>query len=891
MLSARLNWLWCAVLIACGQAQVRAQLFLVAERSATNSPEPGMVALGWNPSPDTNADGYFLCWGLASGACTNLLDAGNSTNALVAGMATNVTYYFTVVAYDAVGDESPPSNEIAYTNTVSSAPVTNQVPTITLLGPVTPSQSYGTVTFSATLSPSTANGPVAFMDGAAILGYGTNDGISGTATFTPVANQLAVNGGTAHAIQAVYSGDPLGVYAASSSYVSNLTITALPVTLSGTKIYDGTAIIPAASLSMLNNFDGANLTLSGSALLDSRDVGSRTVVPASYAAPVRVQSATGNTGSSAQTAITVNLGSAPVNGNTLVAVISTRGTNLSRVTSITNANVTTWKRAAQSANANGTTTEIWYAPVGVGNAGTAVTITQASLRSAAAVMEYSGVFTASPLDQTASATGSSTTAATGTTPTTTQAGELWVGGIGLVSSNYTLTVTGTPAFNSVTNANSRNRTAGNNARVYALDYYPAATGTASSGGTVSSSSQWSGAIATFLATPSLTLAGSAAPNYTVAGVSGTVTISPTNLTVTAAANTKTYDGTTSAAATPTITAGSIQPGDTAPTWSETYDTKNAGTGKTLTPDALAVDDGNNGANYNVTCAQNFAGVINAANLTVTAVANTKTYDGTTSAAAEPTITAGTIMSGDTAPVWTETYATQNVGTGLTLTPDALTVNDSNNGANYDYYYVPVTSGEIDPLATATLLTSTVNPSGSGANVTFTATVTGVPPAADPPTGNVVFLANGTPFATNGPLASGDITAHTTPLPVSITATTASLPVGINTMTAQYLGDGNFQASTSGSLVQVVTNSIIYSQTNGVLSIVNNGDGTFTLNLLGTPGANYYLVASGDISTPMAAWKALAGSTNTAPSPSGQWSIVVSNAAPAFFRSVAVNPAP
>ncbi|MGO8927524.1 MAG: beta strand repeat-containing protein [Limisphaerales bacterium] len=858
---------------------MRAQLFLVAERSATNSPEPGMVALGWNPSPDTNADGYFLCWGLASGACTNLLDAGNSTNATVAGMATNVTYYFTIVAYDAAGDESPPSNEIAY-----------PLGTVTTLGPVAPSQSYGTVTFSATLSPSTANGPVAFMDGATILGYGTNDGISGTATFTPVANQLAVNGGTAHAIQAVYSGDPLGVYAASSSYVSNLTITALPVTLSGTKIYDGTAIIPAASLSMLNNLDGANLTLSGSAVLDSRDVGSRTVVPASYAAPVRVQSATGNTGSSVQTTITVNLGSAPVNGNTLVAVISTRGTNLSRVTSITNANVTTWERAAQSANANGTTTEIWYAPVGVGNAGTAVTITQASLRSAAAVMEYSGVFTASPLDQTASATGSSATAATGTTPTTTQAGELWVGGIGLVSSNYTLTVTGTPAFNSVTNASSRNRTAGNNARVYALDYYPAAAGTASSGGTISSSSQWSGAIATFLATPSLTLAGSAAPNYTVAGVSGTVTISPTNLTVTAAANTKTYDGTTSAAATATITAGTMMSGDSAPVWTETYATKNVGTGLTLTPDALAVDDGNNGANYNVTCAQNFAGVINAANLTVTAVANTKIYDGTTSAAATPTITAGTIMSGDTAPVWTETYATQNVGTGLTLTPAGV-VSDGNGGLNYNYDYVPVTSGEIDPLATATLLTSTVNPSGSGANVTFTATVTGVPPAADPPTGNVVFLANGTPFATNGPLASGDITAHTTPLPVSITASTASLPVGINTMTAQYLGDGIFQASTSGSLVQVVTNSIIYSQTNGVLSIVNNGDGTFTLNLLGTPGASYYLVVSGDASTSMAAWKALAGSTNTAPSPSGQWSIVVSNAAPAFFRSVAVNPAP
>ena len=56
--------------------------------------------------------------------------------------------------------------------------------------------------------------------------------------------------------------------------------------------------------------------------------------------------------------------------------------------------------------------------------------------------------------------------------------------------------------------------------------------------------------------------------------------------------------TTSATGTPTITAGAIQTGDTAPTWTETYDTKNVGTGKTLMP-AGVVSDGNSGLNYNV----------------------------------------------------------------------------------------------------------------------------------------------------------------------------------------------------------------------------------------------------------------------------------------------------
>ena len=54
------------------------------------------------------------------------------------------------------------------------------------------------------------------------------------------------------------------------------------------------------------------------------------------------------------------------------------------------------------------------------------------------------------------------------------------------------------------------------------------------------------------------------------------------ITVTAATNTKIYDGTTTAAATPTITSGTLAPGDTA-NFTETYDTQNVGTGKTLTP--------------------------------------------------------------------------------------------------------------------------------------------------------------------------------------------------------------------------------------------------------------------------------------------------------------------
>ncbi len=80
------------------------------------------------------------------------------------------------------------------------------------------------------------------------------------------------------------------------------------------------------------------------------------------------------------------------------------------------------------------------------------------------------------------------------------------------------------------------------------------------------------------------------------------------LTITVLSNTKTYDGTASAAATPTVSglAGS----DTVTGLSETYDTKNVGTGKTLSVAAgYAVSDGNSGANYAVTTSSSTAGVI------------------------------------------------------------------------------------------------------------------------------------------------------------------------------------------------------------------------------------------------------------------------------------------
>jgi len=193
----------------------------------------------------------------------------------------------------------------------------------------------------------------------------------------------------------------------------------------------------------------------------------------------------------------------------------------------------------------------------------------------------------------------------------------------------------------------------------------------------------------------LALTGTTARNYQLASTTATTTanIFAQALTVTATGNTKLYDGTTTAAALPAITTGSLQSTDTA-SFMETYDTKDVGTGKTLTPSGT-VNDGNSGNNYSYTFVSSTNGTITASFLEVTAVANTKTYDGTTNASAIPGITSGSLQNTDTAD-FIETYDTKDVGTNKMLTPGGV-VNDDNDGNNYQVTYVSTNTGIINPV--------------------------------------------------------------------------------------------------------------------------------------------------------------------------------------------------
>jgi hypothetical protein len=188
----------------------------------------------------------------------------------------------------------------------------------------------------------------------------------------------------------------------------------------------------------------------------------------------------------------------------------------------------------------------------------------------------------------------------------------------------------------------------------------------------------------------LTLSGGSAFNYTANTDAGdTAEISARPITVTAVTDGKIYDGTTASSAVPVVSTGSIVSGDSGD-FSQTFDTKHAGGGKTLTP-AGSVSDGNSGGNYAITFTGVATGVITQRPVTVTAVAATKAFDGNISSAGVPTV-APELAGGD-APNFFQTYDTPDAGTGKTLTPAGI-ANDGNAGANYAYTFVPVNTGVI-----------------------------------------------------------------------------------------------------------------------------------------------------------------------------------------------------
>jgi len=199
-------------------------------------------------------------------------------------------------------------------------------------------------------------------------------------------------------------------------------------------------------------------------------------------------------GTSTSNSISVTMGSTPTSGNILVATIGIKDLNTYRTVSSISQTGCSWTRQVSktSYSTDYFDVEIWFGVVSSGaSASITITLTGTATCSVADVCEYSGVLTTGFLDKTASATGYSNTPQTGTTATTTQANELWIGStivrVGAAQSNP---------------ANGFTLLDGTNYSSMSLAYLEkivSSTGQASSGTSTASTWDWAGCIATFKA--------------------------------------------------------------------------------------------------------------------------------------------------------------------------------------------------------------------------------------------------------------------------------------------------------------------------------------------------------------------------------------------------------
>ena len=143
-----------------------------------------------------------------------------------------------------------------------------------------------------------------------------------------------------------------------------------------------------------------------------------------------------------------------------------------------------------------------------------------------------------------------------------------------------------------------------------------------------------------------------AANYSYTFVPAAGTINQRAITVTAASDTKTYDGTTARRAYRRSRPAAWRQVIPRPTSRRVFDSRNAGP-QTLTPSGI-VNDGNGGANYSYTFAA-AAGTINQRAITVTAVDATPRHTTAQQAPAAVPIVTGGLGAGDT-PAFTR-YST------------------------------------------------------------------------------------------------------------------------------------------------------------------------------------------------------------------------------------------
>ncbi|WP_129778136.1 MBG domain-containing protein [Peristeroidobacter soli] len=205
------------------------------------------------------------------------------------------------------------------------------------------------------------------------------------------------------------------------------------------------------------------------------------------------------------------------------------------------------------------------------------------------------------------------------------------------------------------------------------------------------------------------LTGASAGNYSTPALAGSPTfvISQRAITISAQTDTKVYDGTPTSSVTPTLTAGTLATGDALTGLAQSFDSKNAGNRTLAVTPGYVLADGNGGNNYTVTLLT-AAGVITPKDLTVTATANDKVYDGTTLATGNLSALTGIITNDDVTFGGTASFAfaDKDVGTNKPVTVSGITL----SGVDAGNYRVNSTAATTASITQASLIITATNAS-------------------------------------------------------------------------------------------------------------------------------------------------------------------------------------
>jgi hypothetical protein len=171
--------------------------------------------------------------------------------------------------------------------------------------------------------------------------------------------------------------------------------------------------------------------------------------------------------------------------------------------------------------------------------------------------------------------------------------------------------------------------------------------------------------------------GNGGNNYAVTTNTAAGNIARAALTLSAVNDSRIYNGTTASSG--VAQSSGLVAGDTVTGLTQSFDSRNAGA-RTLTVNGgYAVNDGNGGNNYTVATSTATGNIARAA-LTLSAVNDSRTYNGTT--ASSGAAQSSGLVAGDTVTGLTQSFDSRNAGSRTLAIAAGYLVNDGNGGNNY-----------------------------------------------------------------------------------------------------------------------------------------------------------------------------------------------------------------